>query len=215
MPGMDGFEVVKNMKQGLGVADMTIMMLTSDNRTEDIARCQESGIFRYLVKPVKRSELLQAISTALGFVQASAEESTPVGGPAIPEDQRSLRILLAEDSQHNRFLIQSYLKNTLYQLDIAENGEIAVGQFTSGEYDLVLMDVQMPVMDGYTATKAIREWEKEQGVEPTPIIALTAHALNEDAQKSLDAGCTDHVTKPINRVLLMETIYEYTRRVTA
>ena len=125
-----------------------------------------------------------------------------MGGPAAPENQRSLRILLAEDSQHNRFLIQSCLKKTPYQLVIAENGEIAVGQFTSGEYDLVLMDVQMPVMYGYTATKAIREWEKEQGVEPTPIIALTAHALNEDAQKSLDAGCTAHVVKPIKKYFL-------------
>jgi len=215
MPGLDGFEVAESIKQDQGILAMTIMLLTSDNRTKDIARCQELGISRYLVKPVKRSELLQAINTAAGLMLASSGESPPVAGSAAtPEDRRTLRILLVEDSQHNRFLVQSYLKKTSYQIDIAENGEIAVEKFTSEGYDLLLMDVQMPVMDGYTATKLIRQWEREQGVKPTPIIALTANALNEDVQKSLDAGCTDHVPKPIKKGPLLDTIYKHTRRVT-
>jgi CheY-like chemotaxis protein len=94
-------------------------------------------------------------------------------------------------------------------MDIAENGAIAVEKFKAGKYDLVLMDVQMPVMDGYTATREIRTWEREQGRKETPIIALTAHAMKEDLQKSIEAGCTDHLTKPIKRATLMEAVQKY------
>ena len=111
-------------------------------------------------------------------------------------------------------LILTYLKKLPYVLEVAENGEIAVEKFTSGQYDLVLMDMQMPVMDGYTATKSIRDWESAQGATATPVIALTANALKEDEQKSLDAGCTGHLTKPIKKSLLIDAILEYTRTVT-
>jgi len=215
MPGMDGFEVVEQIQKNLDTADMTIMMLTSDNRSEDIARCQELGVSRYLIKPVRRSELLQAITATLGLMRTTDEEPSPMVKSATPEDHRALRILLVEDSQHNRLLVQSYLKKTPYRIDVAEDGEIAVGKFRSQEYDLVLMDVQMPAMDGYTATKLIRQWERETGVRSTPIIALTAHALSGDAQKSLDAGCTAHLTKPVRKAALMEAIHEHTRSVTA
>ncbi len=90
--------------------------------------------------------------------------------------------------------------------------QLKIARLKSNSYDLVLMDVQMPVMDGYSATRMIRQWEKEQGLKQIPIIALTANALKEDAQKSVEAGCTSHVTKPIKRVALMEAIYEYTRK---
>ncbi|MFQ6030810.1 MAG: response regulator, partial [Dehalococcoidia bacterium] len=88
----------------------------------------------------------------------------------------------------------------------------AVAKFKSGSYDLVLMDVQMPVMDGYVATQLIRQWEREQGTEPTPIVALTANALREDEQKSLDAGCNTHIAKPIKRATLLETISSCTAK---
>ena len=120
------------------------------------------------------------------------------------------RILLVEDSEDNRMLILAYLKKTRYQIDIAENGEIAVDKFIAGKYDLVLMDMQMPVMDGYTATKKIRESERMQKSTHTPIIALTAYALKEDAQKSYDAGCTAHLTKPIQKAILLDAIGKYT-----
>jgi two-component system sensor histidine kinase/response regulator len=109
-------------------------------------------------------------------------------------------------------LIQSYLKKTVHQVDAAENGMEAVEKFKSRVYDLVLLDMQMPVMDGYTAAKAIRQWEKENGKTAAPIIALTAYALKEETQKSFDAGCTAHLTKPIKKAKLMETITEQTRR---
>ncbi|MBU2521345.1 MAG: PAS domain S-box protein, partial [Proteobacteria bacterium] len=130
--------------------------------------------------------------------------------PAAFEDLRTLNILLVEDSEDNRLLIQSYLKKTPYHIEIAENGEIAVEKFESGKYDLVLMDMQMPVMNGYSATREIRKWENQKGVKATPVIALTAYATKEERQKSLDAGCTAHLTKPIRKATLLEAIYEYT-----
>jgi signal transduction histidine kinase/CheY-like chemotaxis protein len=211
MPGMDGFGVAESIKEELGIADMTIMMLTSDNRSEDISQCQELGISRYLIKPVKRAELLKAITNALSGTSRPLTEPQPMmfRTPEV-EDQRPLSILLVEDTKDNRLLIQSYLKKTPYRIEIAENGAVAVEKYTAGNFDLVLMDVQMPIMDGYTATALIRKWEQEVGRDPRPIIALTAHALKEDEQKSIDAGCTAHVTKPVKKVPLMEAIYLHT-----
>src|SRR5208337_1571048 len=103
------------------------------------------------------------------------------------------------DSEGNRVLVEAYLKDTPYQLEMAENGDIAVTKFTSSKYDLVLMDMQMPVMDGYTAVRAIREWERTAQVARTPVIALTAYALKEEVTKSLDAGCDAHLSKPIKK----------------
>jgi len=120
-------------------------------------------------------------------IHASPAVDTVVG-PPVTEDKRPLRILLVEDSEDNRMLIKSYLKNAPHEIDVAENGEIGVQKFTTSRYDLVLMDMQMPVMDGYAATQAIRRWEQEQGATATPVIALTAYALKEEVQKSLDVG---------------------------
>ena len=130
------------------------------------------------------------------------------------QDTPTLRILLVEDSADNCALIRAYLKHLPYRIDIAENGEIAVGKFTLNAYDLVLMDIQMPVMDGYAATMAIRQWEHEQKRPATPIIALTAHALPEDVTRSLKAGCTVHITKPVRKATLLSTISDYAQRVT-
>ncbi len=122
---------------------------------------------------------------------------------------RSLRLLLAEDGEDNRRLIQAYFKRASDYLDFAENGKQAVEMFKKGEYDLVLMDVQMPVMDGYAAVAEIQEWEKESGRVPVPIIALTAHSGREAEKRSLDAGCSGHLTKPIKKKALMEAIQKY------
>ena len=129
---------------------------------------------------------------------------------ATPQDQRPLRILLVEDSEDNRFLMTAYFKHTPYEVDIAENGEMAVERFKDRDYDLVLMDMQMPVMDGYTATRIIRAWEEEHGQRHTPIIALTAFALKEDMERSIAAGCDIHLNKPVKKAKLLETIAAYT-----
>ena len=133
------------------------------------------------------------------------------GTGAGEEEAPSLRILLAEDSEDNRLLIKTYLKQTPHCLEMAENGEIAVEKFQQGEYDLVLMDMNMPVMDGYTATRTIRQWEAREGKPATPIIALTAFALKEDEQKSIAAGCDAHLTKPIKKKTLLEALSAWRR----
>ena len=148
-------------------------------------------------------------TVAMGLMKAAGEMPQPLESPAVPEDQSGLRILLVEDDEDNRFQVESYLKETACELDMAENGEIAVGKFKSGKYDLVLMDIQMPVMDGYAATKEIRSWEHENGAQPTPIIALTAYALQEEADKSLEVGCTAHISKPVKRAPFLEAIYKH------
>jgi CheY-like chemotaxis protein len=147
-------------------------------------------------------------------IQTAARPEAPVlekrGEETIPE-QRPLKILLVDDSDDNRLLVKTYLKGDAYRIDEAENGEEAVALFQSGSYDLVLMDMQMPVMDGYTATRVIRLWEEEQGRKRTPVIALTAYALKEDAAKSEAAGCDTHLTKPIKKAVLLEAIRQLVR----
>ena len=207
MPVVDGFQVAEQIHQHPTMAGTTILMLTSDNRAGDFARSRDLGVAAYLVKPVKRAELLEAIQQARAGAAALVEPAAPGG---VLEDARGLRILLAEDSLDNVLLIQSYLKPSGYSVDLAGNGEVALRKFISGTYDVVLMDVQMPVMDGYSATRRIRQWEGENRARLVPILALTAHALPEEVQKSLDAGCTAHLTKPIRKATLLHAIEEHT-----
>ncbi len=209
MPIMGGFEVAAQLKNKPGLLGITIMMLTSDHRPGDPEKARQLGINSYLVKPVKRSELRQSICTAMNHPGKPAAPAIPEAKALIAEDQRTLRILLVEDHENNRMFIKAYLKNTPYHLDIAENGEIACEKFVENRYDLVLMDIQMPVMDGYAATRWIRNWEQEQQLDPTPIIALTAHAFKEDMQKCLDAGCVACITKPVKKIKLIEIITTY------
>jgi two-component system sensor histidine kinase/response regulator len=215
MPGMDGFELAQHIKETMGnIKNTAVMMLTSDNRSGDLALCKELDIAFYLVKPVKKRELLDAIATIMGRKIAPPPSKIPDVRQVDFRAIRSLNLLLVEDSADNRLIIQSYFKRGTDHIDIAENGAIAVEKFKAGKYDLVLMDVQMPIMDGYTATREIRKWERENGMEETPIVALTANAMKEDVQKSLDAGCTDHLTKPIKRATLMEAVKKYTKPTT-
>ncbi len=144
---------------------------------------------------------------------------SPAGqAPAAPEtspETRPLAILLVDDSEDNRLLIQSFLKNTPFKVDAARDGREAVGMFTTSAYDIVLMDIQMPVMDGYEATRQIRRWERSQGRGATPVLALTAYALEEEMRKSYEAGCTGHLTKPVSKSALIEAIRAHTRNIPA
>jgi CheY-like chemotaxis protein len=117
-----------------------------------------------------------------------------------------LRILLADDSDDNRFLILSYLKQVNCSIEIAENGLEAVNKFRSGRFDVVLTDVEMPVMDGYTATREIRRYEQDSGFSATPVLALTAHAFADMAEKGREAGFTAHLVKPIRKATLLEAL---------
>jgi PAS domain S-box-containing protein len=140
-------------------------------------------------------------------IQESAEPAAPATPPVELAGPRPIsRILIVEDSEDNIVLMNAYLKDCGFELDFAENGKIAVEKAKSGKPDLVLMDVQMPVMDGLEATRAIRQWEARTHAHPIPILALTAHAAEEEIGKSLAAGCTEHLTKPIKKATLLEAI---------
>jgi CheY-like chemotaxis protein/nitrogen-specific signal transduction histidine kinase len=207
MPGMDGFQVAEEIRRASPHQDLTIVMLASHYWADDIARTYDMGLGGYLIKPIRKSDLLQTISIALdrskGIHQKTA--SAPVA-PAPSTEVRALRILLVEDSPDNQVLVRSYLKQTPYRLDIADHGAIALELFKNGIYDLILMDMQMPVMDGYETTRAIRAWEREHDLPHTQVIALTALALKEDGVKILDAGCNAHMTKPIKKHTLLEVL---------
>jgi len=213
MPGMDGFQVAETIQGDPELSGPVVMMLTSDDRERYKERSKVLGIADCLVKPVKWSDLKKAVMAALGREEAASWSQSPVAKAVVREDLIPLHILLVEDNAKNCLLFQAYLKETPYTLDIAENGEIAVEKFVYGEYDLVLMDIKMPVMDGYTATGKIRQWETQNRVKATPIIALSAHALTEDRQKSLDAGLNDHLTKPIKKLDLLAAIEKYGPRI--
>ncbi len=207
MPGMDGLMTAVEIRKEPKWSSLAIIMLSSGYPQEDIAAAKKVGIERFLYKPVKRNDMQEAICGELGKKEAAQPQAETA--PAASGAQKSLNILLVEDNEDNRLLISTYLKKTPHRLQMAENGAIAVEAFKSAKYDIVLMDMQMPVMDGYAATREIRKWEKSQGKTAVPIIALTAYALKEDEKKSLDAGCTGHMTKPIKKVKLLEALAEY------
>jgi PAS domain S-box-containing protein len=209
MPEVDGFRVAECAFEQPAMAETIILMLTSDNRAGDVARSRALGVAAYLMKPVKQAELLEAIQDARAGAAALVEN--PAAQPKdVPEAAQRPRILLAEDSPDNVVLIQAYLESSGCSAEVACNGEVAVQKYLSGTYDVILMDVQMPIMDGYSATRNIREWERAHGAKPVPILALTAHALPEEVQKSLDAGCSAHLTKPIRKGTLLQAIEEHT-----
>lgn len=207
MPGMGGLKTAEIIKADPLISQTVIIMITSELRGGDRERLRTLGVASYLMKPVKRNELKNAVLTAMGQKNIESVKMPSVAAPS--DELKPMSILLVEDNEDNRLLMKSYLKKTLHSVDIAENGQIAVGKFKAGRYDIVLMDMQMPVMDGYTATAEIRKWEAEMGVKRTPVIALTAHALKDDEQKSMDAGCDAHLTKPIKKAVLMDALLKY------
>jgi PAS domain S-box-containing protein len=210
MPEMDGFEMISRIRAMSSDHDLTIMMLSSTDLPQTLAKVRKLGIEWYVVKPVKRAELYAAIARAMADsvpAQAApaASQARAVEGRGAIVD-RPLRILLADDSADNRLLIQAYLRKTPYHLDEVEDGEKAIELVFNGGYDLILMDIQMPVMDGYTAVEKIREWEARTNHEHTPIIALTASALDDAVRHTRAVGFDMHVSKPVKRGTLLNAI---------
>jgi CheY-like chemotaxis protein len=210
MPEMDGFEMVSRIRAMSSDHELTIMMLSSTDLPPTLAKARKLGIEWYVVKPVKRAELYDAIARAMadripGQAAPPAPQVRAAGVPGAIVN-RPLRILLADDSADNRLLIRAYLRKTPYHLDEAEDGEKAIELVFKGGYDLVLMDIQMPVMDGYTAVEKIREWEARTNHEHTPIIALTASALDDAVRHTRAVGFDMHVSKPVKRGTLLNAI---------
>src|SRR5688572_23495436 len=188
---------------------VTVIVFVSDVRSFNIRFAYSLGLGGYVTKPLTKRKL----GLGVGMAIKRSTNATIHDSPNTPKglDQNGA-ILLADDSSDNRFLIQAYLKHSGYHLDLAETGRVAVEMYQARKYDLVLMDVQMPVMDGHTATRMIRDWEKQSNVSPVPIIALTAHAYQEEMQKSLAAGCSDHLTKPIRKNILLDAMQKWIKR---
>lgn len=213
MPQMGGFEVVEQIGSSYPKKRPTVIMLTSDHWADDIARTYDLGLGGYLIKPIRRGDLLQSIAIALGRSKGTPSMSAESVEPLRRTPARALRVLLVEDSPDNQLLVRSYLKQTDHSLDIAEQGAIAVEKFKATHYDVILMDMHMPIMDGYAATKAIRSWEREHDLPPTPIIALTALALKEESVRIFEAGCNTHLTKPVKKTTLLEILQAHKEQI--
>ncbi len=207
MPHVDGFTLAGWVRGDPRLDGTALVMLTSGDRPDDAARCAESGIAAHLLKPVKQSELLEAIEVALGVAvrrPAAAEAAPAAAGVA------GRRILLAEDSLVNQKLALALLKERGHRVSLVTNGRDAVAATEACPFDLVLMDVQMPDMDGLEAASAIRDRELRTGGH-VPIVAMTAHALKGDRERCLAAGMDGYIAKPIRAAELHEAIARHAR----
>ena len=213
MPMMDGFSLVERIRQRPELSTATIMMLTSAGHRGDAARCQELGVAAYLLKPIRQSELREAIARVLGAKEQKG--AIPLLTRYSLKDARdplsTLRVLLVEDNPVNRLLATRLLEKRGHGVVVAENGREALDALENESYDLVFMDVQMPEIDGIEATLAIREREKTSG-KHQPIIALTAHAMKGDHERCLDAGMDGYLSKPIRTQELDEILEKYVAR---
>lgn len=202
MPEMDGFMLAEQILSDCTFKKTPIILLTSADRTGDDKRCREMGIAAHLIKPARQSFLLDAIATSMGAPPSETVPRQQDDSAALPTGE--LRILLAEDNEVNQKFAVRSLSKAGHSVEVAINGKEAVKAWNSQPFDVVLMDVQMPIMDGYIATAEIRRLETASG-RHTPIIAMTANAMKGDKEKCLEAGMDGYVTKPIkSKVMLAE-----------
>jgi two-component system, sensor histidine kinase and response regulator len=202
-----GFGVASEIRENPDWTAPMIMMTSSVGLRGDGERCRRLGIAAYLTKPIKQSELFDAILTVLDVREAAPQERNVVTKHSVREGRAGLRVLLAEDNVVNQRLAVKILNKRGYEVVVAGNGKEAVAAFTQEPFDVVLMDVQMPEMDGFEATAMIREREKETGGH-IPIIAMTAHAMKGDRERCLAAGMDGYLSKPIRPDRLVEAIAE-------
>jgi signal transduction histidine kinase/DNA-binding response OmpR family regulator len=205
MPKMDGFTLAEQIRERPELAEVIIMMLSSAGQGRDALRCREMGIAAYLTKPVTQWELWPALQAALGTATAAVEGIPVVIHPTPAESQRCLHILLAEDNVVNQRLAVRMLEKLGHTVVVAPNGEAALAALAQEAFDLVLMDVQMPIMGGFETTAAIRMQEQATGVH-MPIIAMTANAMKGDREKCLAAGMDDYIAKPLKAEELYRAI---------
>jgi signal transduction histidine kinase/CheY-like chemotaxis protein len=233
MPKMDGFGLVERLKEKPGVCDSTIMMLTSGGQRGDVQRCSELGIAAYLLKPIRQTELCDAIARVLaeregsglapGFaprsVPGSVAGSAPGSAPVLTRYSlheamhggKKLKILLAEDNPVNQKLARRMLEKRHHSVTLAANGREALAALEKSSFDLVLMDVHMPEVDGLTATAKLREREQATG-RHQPVVAMTALAMNGDKERCLAAGMDGYLSKPIRPQELDEVLDGYLAR---
>jgi signal transduction histidine kinase/CheY-like chemotaxis protein len=208
MPEMDGFEFVRQMKKRWPVYPHRTLMLSSASTQGDAVRCKSLGINRHVLKPAKSQELFSALCEVVAESSTGADPSSSLSskqGSGRGEGGLRLKILLAEDNVVNQRVAQRILEKGGYSVVVVDNGRKAVDEFFLQRFDLVLMDVQMPDMDGFEATAAIRERE-EWSTNRTPIIALTAHAMSGDRERCLEGGMDAYIQKPIDAAEMLSTI---------
>ena len=213
MPKKNGFQLAKEIRTDLELEDIKIMILSSDFNQRQKKDQLFSYVDDFMMKPLRKEELcsniVKIITQKDNYQEPKDVEKKEKKDDNLAESKKQIKILLAEDVKDNRLLINAYLKGLNSNLVMVEDGAQAVKEFKNDDYDLVLMDIQMPVMDGYEATEKLRELEEQEGVEPTPIIALTAHVLENEVKKVLASGFNEHLAKPIKKDLLLETIEKY------
>jgi CheY-like chemotaxis protein len=203
MPEMDGFTLAESIRKNESLMSPTMVMISSATRPGDAERCRRLGIVRHMTKPVIKSELFNTICDALDKHQSTAPElpeSRKTSGPA-------LRVLLVEDGVVNQRVATGFLQRAGHHVTVAGNGQQAIDTLARESFDVVLMDVQMPIMDGLEATAVIREREQESGGH-VPIIAMTAAAMKGDRERCLEGGMDAYVSKPIDPEELFATIAE-------
>ncbi|NDV23966.1 AAA family ATPase [Desulfovibrio sp. JC022] len=217
----DRFEILKKLKHGPCQGWKLMMIMEAKPQPRATARAKQLCA-TYVHRPVHPQAIVEDIRYA-HTCEASYEHNEETEYELDPEQiemmensttkesvsPENLSILLVEDSEDNRMVIDLFLKETPYKITYAENGQEGLEKYKEGKYGIVLMDIQMPIMDGYEATKAIRQYEEENNLEQTPIMALTANAFQDDEQRALDYGCTAHMAKPVKKKKLLRTLEEY------
>ncbi len=213
MPEMDGFMLAEEIRKCPNLVGSTLMMLSSADRHESAERCRELGVTSYMSKPIKRSELQNAILSAIADPAVDEEVLSSDRQSRISTSDRRLRLLLTEDNAVNQKLAVRLLEKRGHSVVVANNGREAIEAIESDEFDVVLMDVQMPEMDGLEATAAIRAREEETGGH-IPIVAMTAHAMKGDRERCLKVGMDDYISKPLQPSDLFEALERLARRPT-
>ncbi|MCK5003942.1 MAG: PAS domain S-box protein [Candidatus Aminicenantes bacterium] len=215
MPEMDGFSLIENLNEIYGENNSMVMMLTSSDRRNDLQRCRELNINAYLVKPVSQSDLLDATLLLLGNESRNGKRG---GNKTITQNflkvaKGNLKVLLAEDNKVNQRVASTFLKKLGCDVEIAPTGIDALELYRSGDFELILMDVQMPEMDGLKATEEIRKEENRSGNNlHIPIVAMTAHAMKGDKERCIAAGMDDYLSKPIDMESLSFMIDKVTKK---
>jgi CheY-like chemotaxis protein len=210
---MDGFELAGQLRETPGGSGAVILLLTSGDRHGDLEKSRQLGISSYLFKPIRRDELGSAIRSAL-----RTKSGIQLPGPALEavkvRETKPLRILLAEDNAVNQRVASRFLEKAGHSVVIAGNGLEALGCLEQQNFDVVLMDIQMPIVDGYQATQRIRAGERlrnqskgwGEADDHIPIVAMTAHAMQGDKERCLQAGMDDYISKPVRSEELLQVI---------
>ncbi|MBU2549392.1 MAG: response regulator [Proteobacteria bacterium] len=209
-PGPEGFDFAERVRKDLDAASPRILLITSSGQRGDASRCREAGIDGYLTKPVGEPDLIETVQALMSPLYETASNG-PLTRHVLRERHRCLRILVVEDNEINQRLVRGLLEKRGYPVEIVGNGLEAVQRVAKGGFDLVLMDVQMPIMDGMEAARRIRDRERLEGGH-VPILAMTAQAMKGDQERCLEAGMDAYISKPLDTLKLFRLIEQWTPR---